>query len=289
MTGPQVINFVVNNLADSIATLVVISIGLALIFGMMGVINLAHGEFIMLGAFLTLTGARHGINIWVSMFLAAVGVGVFGLVVERLIIQHLYGRLAGTLLATWGLSLIMVQAVSLIYGSTTRGIATPLGHLRIGRYSIAEYTLVFIGAAALLLLGVLVVFTKTRYGMMARAAAKSSEMASAVGVNTKRMSMITFAFGSFLAGAAGALLAPVVGVLPNMGQDFVGQAFMTVVVGGPAVLTGTVAASSALGTVDAFVSDVSTPFFGTAAILLVAVLLLRLLPLGVSGRWGRSL
>src|SRR5213078_108764 len=120
---------------NSIALLAIVSIGLAVIFGMMRVINLAHGEFLMLGAFATLQCTRWGIDIWVSMLLAALFVGLFGLVVERVLIQHLYGRLADTMLATWGLSLILVQAAVLIYGPATQGIATPLVSFRIGEYS----------------------------------------------------------------------------------------------------------------------------------------------------------
>lgn len=277
------------SLLAGVALLVIISIGLAVIFGMMGIINLAHGEFLMLGAFFTLTGVRHGLSLWLAMPVAALAVGVVGLVVERLLIQFLYGRLAATMLATWGLSLILVQTVVLIYGSSTRGIATPLGSFRVGRYSVSEYSLVLIVAAILLLAIVYAVFTRTRYGTMARAATQLPSMAAAVGINTRRINMLTFAFGAALAGAGGALLAPVAGVVPSMGQAYVGRAFMTVVVGGPAVLTGTAAASGILGMVGETVSAISTPFFGTAALLVVAIVLLRVMPTGISGRLGRKL
>jgi len=107
------------DLATTISILALVSLGLAVIFGMRGVINLAHGEFIMLGAFATLSGTRSGLNIWLAMATAAAVVGLFGIVVERLIIRRLYGRLADTMLATWGLSLIMVQMVENRYGSVT--------------------------------------------------------------------------------------------------------------------------------------------------------------------------
>lgn len=277
------------SLLTSVAMLVVISIGLALIFGMMGVINLAHGEFLMLGAFFTLTAERAGLNLWLAMLVAAVGVGAVGLVVERLLIQFLYGRLATTMLATWGLSLIIVQVVVLIYGPATHGIPTPLGSIRIGRYSVSEYNLILIAAAAAMLVFVYWVFTRTRYGTMARATTQLPHMASAIGINPKRVNMVTFAVGAALAGAGGALLAPVAGVVPSMGQAYVGRAFMTVVVGGPGVLTGTASAASLLGGVDAFVSNVTTSFLGNAALLIVAIVLLRVLPTGISGRLGRQM
>ena len=288
MQVDQLVNLAVS-VMSSVALLVIVSVGLAVIFGMMGVINLAHGEFLMLGAFFTLSGVRSGLNIWVAMVVAALAVGAVGLVVERLLIQFLYGRLAATMLATWGLSLILVQVVVLAYGPATQGIPTPLGSVEIGQYSVSQYNLVLIVAAGLLLAVVLWVFTRTRYGTMARAATQLPQMASAVGINAKRINMLTFAFGAALAGAGGALLAPVVGVVPNMGQAYVGRAFMTVVVGGPGVLTGTAAAAGLLGSVDSFVSNVFSSFLGTASLLLVAIVLLRLLPTGISGRLRRQL
>lgn len=273
---------------NSVALLVIISLGLAVIFGMMGVINLAHGEFIMLGAFFTLSGTRAGLPLVLAMIVAAVGVGAFGMLVERLLIQHLYGRLAATMLATWGLSLILVQAIQLIYGTSSQGIDTPLGSIRIGDYSFSEYALVMVGAAGLLLAIVYVVLTRTRYGTMARAAASLPGMARAVGIDVKRTNMLTFGFGAALAGAGGALLAPIAGVVPTMGQAYVGRAFMTVVVGGPEVLFGVAAASGLLGGTNAVVSNLASPVLGTAALLVVAIVLLRFLPTGISGQRTRK-
>jgi urea transport system permease protein len=273
----------------SIAVLVIVSIGLAVVFGMMGIINLAHGEFLMLGAYTTLVGVRAGLYLWLAMVLAAATVGVFGLIVERLLIRHLYGRLADSMLATWGLSLIMAQGMVLIFGPSTQGIATPTGSMQIGSYSVAYYSLVLVGAAAGLLAIVFWVFTRTRYGVMARAVTQVPEMAAAVGINSDLVNAGTFAFGSALAGAAGALLAPLVGVMPTMGQAYIARAFMTVIVGGPGVLSGTAAASVLLGGVENVVSYLSTPFFGQGALLVLAIVLLRVLPTGLSGRWQRQL
>jgi branched-subunit amino acid ABC-type transport system permease component len=286
--GDQLANLVISVL-NSVALLVIISIGLAVIFGMMRVINLAHGEFLMLGAFATLQWTRWGVGIWPAMVLAALSVGLFGLVVERLLIQHLYGRLADTMLATWGLSLILVQAVVEIYGPATRGIPTPLGSFSIGRYSFSEYRLVMIGGALGLLALVLWVFTRTRYGIIARAVTQRPQMAAALGINIKVVNMATFALGSALAGAGGALLAPVAGVVPSMGGAYIATAFMTVVVGGPGVLTGTSAASGILGSIQYGVSYATTPFFGVGAVLIAAILILRVMPTGLSGRLSRQL
>ena len=274
---------------SGVATLVVISLGLAVVFGMMGIINFAHGEFLMLGAFGTLTAVRAGLGIWLSMVVAAVAVGAFGLLVERLLIQRLYGRLEATMLATFGLSLILVQGAVLIWGTSTQGVPTPLGSFTIGRYSISEYRIVVIVAAAALLALVWWTFTRTRFGVMARAATQNREMASALGINSSRINMGTFAFGAALAGAGGALLAPLVAVAPSMGGAYIARAFMTVVVGGPGVVSGTASASGLLGAVQRIVSDLSTAFVGTAALLVVAIVLLRVMPTGISGRRRWSL
>jgi urea transport system permease protein len=283
----QLVNIAIS-LLSSVSLLVIISLGLAVAFGMMGVINLAHGELLMLGAFFTLSGVRTGLSLWLAMVLASLGVGLVGIVVERVLLQHLYGRLAATMLATWGLGLVLVGAVELTYGETNQGIPTPLGHVRIGDYSVSQYALVQIVAAAALLALTYLLFTRTRYGTMARAAAMLPEMASAVGVDVRRTNMLTFGFASALAGAAGALLAPVTGLVPTMGQAYVGKAFMTVVVGGPGVLTGTASSSGLLGSVNYLVSQVSTPVIGTVALLVVAIVVLRFLPTGISGRWERT-
>lgn len=288
MQADQLANLVLS-LLTNVSLLVVISIGLAVIFGMMGIINLAHGEFLMLGAFAALAAVRAGLTFWFAIVFAALAVGIFGLIVERLLIRHLYGRLVDSMLATWGLSLILVQGVVFVFGPSTQGIPTPLGSIKIGDYSFSVYELVLIVAALVLLGLVLWVFTRTRYGVMARAATQLPSMASAVGINTGRINMVTFAFGSALAGAGGALLAPIAGVVPNMGQAYVARAFMTVVVGGPGVLTGTTAASALLGSVENVVSGLLTSFYGQGALLVTAIVLLRFMPTGLSGRWGRQL
>jgi branched-chain amino acid transport system permease protein len=223
------------------------------------------------------------------MVLATAVVAGFGWVVERALIRHLYGRLADSMLATWGLSLIMSQVAVYAFGPTTQGIPTPGGSLQVGGYSISVYSIVLILAAFALLGIVYAVFTQTRYGVMARAAVQRPQMASAIGIDPRRINALTFMFGAGLAGAAGALLAPMVGVMPTMGEAYIARAFMTVVVGGSGVLTGAAAASALLGGVENVVSYLSTPFFGQAALLVLAICLVRVMPTGISGRLRRKL
>jgi branched-chain amino acid transport system permease protein len=277
------------SLLFSVSTLAIVALGLAVIFGMMRIINLAHGEFMMYGAFATLWGTRHGLNLWLAMLLAPVAVGLFGLVVERLIIRRLYGRILDTMLATWGLSLVMVQLVVIWFGPSTHGIATPLGSVRIGDYSESVYSLVLIGIVVVLFAATYLVFTRTRYGILAQATTERPEMAAALGIDASRINMITFAIGSALAGAAGAVLAPITGVVPTMGAAYVAKAFMTVIVGGQAVLTGSGTAAALLGGVDNTVTYWTTSFYGQGALLIVSIVLLRVMPRGLSGNWRRQL
>lgn len=275
------------SVVNSIALLVIISVGLAVIFGMMGLINLAHGEFLMLGAYLTVTFYRLGVGFWIAALLGALSVGVFGIVIERLLVQYLYGRLAAMMLATWGLSLIMIQVVTLIFGTSTHSLPTPGGNFHVGRYAFSDYAVIVDVVAVAMLALVYVVFTKTRYGVMARAATLDRTMAAAIGIDVRRINMLTFGFGAALAGLGGALLSALAGVVPTFGQQFVGNAFMTVISGGAAVLTGTASASVLLGGVEGVVSNYSSAFLGSIALLLVAIVLLRFMPTGISGKWGR--
>src|SRR3954470_13439880 len=153
----------------AVASLALISVGLAIIFGMMRVINLAHGEFLMLGGYAAIVATNHGVNIWVAMLLVApLVVGVIGVIAERLIIRVLYGRMIDTLLATWGLSLFFIGIVTTIFGNTVAGIGAPLGSVAVGRYSISVYRLVLVAIAAALLGVIFIVLRRTRLGLIAR-------------------------------------------------------------------------------------------------------------------------
>jgi urea ABC transporter permease protein UrtB len=268
-----------------VATLVVISLGLAVIFGMMRIINLAHGEFLMLGAYAVLFLNSLLPSLWLAMLLSPLAVGLFGLLVERLLIRFFYKRLLDSMLATLGLSLVLSEGVTLVFGPSTHGIAEPLGHFQIGAYSVSDYSLLMIAAALLLLALVLAIFIATPYGLQARAVVQNPAMAAAAGVDASRTNMVTFALGSALAGAGGALLAPITGIVPSFGQAYIAQAFMTVIVGGPSPFLGTPAASAILGSVNTAVSYALTPFLGQAALLLVAIVLVRLRPKGLSAGW----
>ncbi len=273
-----------------IANLALISLGLAIIFGMMRVINLAHGEFLMLGGYTVVVSTNAGVNIWVAMLiLAPLVVGIVGVIVERLLIRWLYGRMVDTLLATWGLSLLMIGIITSIFGASTAStISPPLGVVRIGQYSISGYELFLIGVTAVLLLAVWLTLRFTKLGLLARGTMQNAQMSSALGVSTNRIYMITFGLGAAVTGLAGGLLAPITGVLPTIGATYIAKAFITVISGGASILAGTAAGSVLLGGINGIFTFLSGPTFGEVALLLTAIVLLRLMPRGITGRFFRK-
>ena len=274
---------------NGVATLVLISVGLAIIFGMMRVINLAHGEFLMLGGYAAIVATNHGVNIWVAMLVVApLVVGVIGVIAERLIIRVLYGRMIDTLLATWGLSLFFIGIVTTIFGNTVAGIGAPLGSVGVGRYSISVYRLVLVGLAAAILAVIFIVLRRTRLGLIARGTMENPNMAAALGVSPPRVYATTFGVGAALTGLAGGLLAPISGVLPTVGAAYVAKAFITVISGGTAILAGTAAASGLFGSVNQLLTYFTTPVIGEAGLLAAAILLLRVLPHGITGKLFRG-
>ena len=273
-----------------VANLALISLGLAIIFGMMRVINLAHGEFLMLGGYTVVVATNNGINIWFSiLILAPLVVGLIGLIVERCLIQWLYGRMIDTLLATWGLSLLFIGIITSVFGaSTSTVISPPLGTITIGDYTSSGYELFLIFVVFIVLLFVFLTFKFTALGLVSRATMQNSDMASCLGISTSKIYMITFSLGAAVSGLAGGLLAPLTGVLPNIGAIYIGKAFITVISGGSAILAGTTSASILLGSVNGVMSYVTGPTFGEVALLFTAIILLRLMPTGITGRFFRK-
>lgn len=272
-----------------IAFLALASAGLAVVFGMMRVINLAHGEFVMLGGYTTLACVQAGVNVYVAMLvIAPIVVGVIGLIIERLVIRHLYGRMIDTMLATWGLSLLLVGIVTLIFGSSAVGVPTPIPGYTLGAYQMGGYNLFIIALAAVVMIGMWVVLRHTRVGLVARGAMQNPEVASALGYDPKKVYMTTFAVGAALAGLAGGALAPLTGLLPSSGGAYIAKTFITVITGGAAVLSGTLTAATMFGFVNQVVSFASTPVIGEIAMLALAIVLLRLMPQGITGRFFRN-
>jgi branched-chain amino acid transport system permease protein len=268
----------------------------------MGVINLAHGEFIMVGAYGTTLSANAGLPLPAAMLVGVVVTAIFGLIVERTIIsaavpnwisrklvgrpvvRPMYDRLLDSMVATWGLSLVMVEGARYVFGNSLPAIGTPLGTIRYGDgFSTSTYGLVLAGASVVTIAAVYWLFTRTDYGMRARATIQNESMAEALGVDTERTYMTTFAVGSALAGLTGALYAPTLSIGPGLGTSFLVEAFVAVVVGGTNVIAGTLLGGSVLGIINAVFANLYGTFFGRIALLVFAIVVLRFLPRGVTG------
>jgi branched-chain amino acid transport system permease protein len=265
------------------AFLLISAIGLIVILGMMRIINLAHGELMMMGAYTATIAFHRGIPFPIAAILSFLVVAVAGAILERLIVKRFYGRELGALVVTWGISLIMGQTTLVIFGPFMPAIAIPGGSFALGAFSFSVYWIALIVIAVLLLAALWWVYTRTSFGLQARATMQNPAMARALGVNTDRIYMLTFALGAGLAGFSGALMAPTVSIAPFMGQQFVAPAFITVVVGGAAnVLTGAAGSSLLLSLVKTPIGFLFGAFLGTVALLLAALIIIRLMPNGIS-------
>lgn len=273
----------------SASILLIATIGLAVVFGLMGVINLAHGEFLMIGAYAALTATRMGVPFVLSIPIAVAVSMAIGALVEILIISRLYGRLFDTMLATWGVSIAFYQLAVLIFGTVTPGIGMPQFSLKIGDYSLAVYPLLMIGVAALMGIFVFILMTRTVYGMKARASIQVPEMAQAIGIESAHVNTLTFSIGCGLAGFAGAVLLPIVPATPSMGFAFVIKAFLTVVVAGPVTLTGSALAAIGLGGGASITASYLTSVAGDVFFFLITAALLWLYPHGISANWRRKM
>ncbi|WP_273523407.1 ABC transporter permease subunit [Rhodosalinus sediminis] len=267
---------------DAFAFLVISCAGLAIIFGMMGIINLAHGEFIMCGAYVTASTARMGFPLPVAILCGALVAGIVGMIVERTVVRHLYHRPLDSIIATWGISLIATQGVLIVLGSTMQGIGTPLGSIEVGERSYSAYRLVLMGAAVALLSGLYLLFYHTRFGVIARATIQRPQMAQALGVDTRRIYGLTFGLGAALAGLAGGLYAPTMTMVPTMGATFIVESFVTVVVGGADIFVGAAPAAAILAVIRAALTAWYGQLFGQIGLLLAVIIVIRVMPGGLS-------
>ena len=270
---------------NSFGFIILATVGLAIIFGMMGVINLAHGEFILIGVYGTALTYHAGVPLPLAMVAGVVVTTVFGVIIERTVVRKLYDRLLDSMVATWGLALVISQLLLIVFGSSLDSISTPMGSVSYGPFSSSIYRSIFLPIVAVLVLaGLYALFTRTEFGIKARATIEDPETARAMGIDTDRMYVSTFAIGSALAGLTGALYAPALGsITPNRGSTFLVEAFVAVVVGGPSVIIGTLSAAGILSVFNASGSFFVDTFFGQMLMLVVAILALRLLPGGITG------
>ncbi|MBN8746607.1 High-affinity branched-chain amino acid transport system permease protein LivH [Xylophilus ampelinus] len=273
--------------ADVFAFLILSAAGLAIVFGMMGVINMAHGEFIMCGAYVTTALVHAGLPLPLAQLCGVAAAGLAGVAVESVIVRKLYKRPVDSLLATWGLSLMVTQGMLLVFGSTMLGIGTPPGSFEIGDYTFSVYRVVLFAVALGALGAIYVVFMRTRFGVHARATMQNAAIAQATGVRVGRVYAISFGIGAALAGLCGAMYAPTMTLIPTMGASFLVESFVTVVVGGANVLLGTAPAGLLLAAVRTALNGWGGQIIGQIGMLLAVIVVIRLLPDGLSGWFGR--
>ncbi len=270
------------------AFLFLAAVGLVIVLGMMNIINLAHGELMMMGAYAATITHHAGLPFWLAVIASFFVVAIFGAIMELTIIRRFYGRELGALVVTWGVSLILGQGTFLIFGPFMEAIKIPGGSLSYGAFSFSEYWIVLMGVSLLLILALWLVYNRTSYGLQAKATMQNTEMARSLGVPTRRIYTLTFAFGAGLAGLSGALLAPTATIAPFMGQQFVAPAFITVVVGGGAnVISGAVGSGVLLAAIKTPIGMALGAFSGTVALLIAALIIIRIMPDGISARLQR--
>jgi urea ABC transporter permease protein UrtB len=274
--------------ADVFAFLILSAAGLAIVFGMMGVINMAHGEFIMCGAYVTVGLVHAGFPLPLAQLCGTLAAGLIGVAVEWSLVRKLYKRPLDSLLATWGLSLIVTQGMLLVFGSTLTGVGTPEGSFVVGDYTFSVYRMVLFAAAVAVLGGIYFIFMRTRFGVHARATMQNASIAQATGVRVGRVYALSFGIGAALAGLCGALYAPTMTLIPTMGAAFLVEAFVTVVVGGANVLLGTAPAGILLAVIRTGLNGWGGQIVGQIGMLLAVIVVIRILPEGVSGWLARK-
>jgi urea transport system permease protein len=282
------------------SVLLLAAIGLAITFGVMGVINMAHGEMVMLGAYTTYVvqevirarnPALFDYSLAIAIPLAFLFAGFVGVLVERGIIRFLYGRPLETLLATWGLSLIMQQAVRTAFGPTNKDVGNPSwmsGSFDLGQITITYNRMWIIVFTLLIFVGLLGLLRFTRLGLEMRAVTQNRAMAASMGIKTSRIDALTFGLGSGIAGLAGVALSQIDNVSPNLGQGYIIDSFLVVVFGGVGNLWGTLVGAFTLGIANKFLEPFAGAVLGKIAILVLIILFIQKRPRGLFALKGRA-
>jgi urea transport system permease protein len=282
------------------SVLLLAAIGLAITFGVMGIINMAHGEMVMIGAYTTfvvqqaIRSYMPGLSEWslaLSIPVAFLVAGAIGVAIERGIIRFLYGRPLETLLATWGLSLVLQQAVRTVFGPTNREVSAPTwmsGSFDVGQLSITYNRLWIIVFSMLVFAALLFVLRYTRFGLEMRAVTQNRPMAAAMGIRTKAVDALTFGLGSGIAGMAGVALSQIDNVSPNLGQGYIIDSFLVVVFGGVGNLFGTLVGALGLGIANKLLEPYAGAVVGKIVLLVLIILFIQKRPRGLFALKGRA-
>ncbi len=276
ITGLDALNFML--------ALLLVTLGLIIIFGLMNVINMAHGELFLLGAYTVVLVTQAGGSFWIALVAAPLVLAGLGLVIEELVIRHVYHRFIDTILATWGLSLTIKQAIVIAFGPTAQQIDSPLpATVRFLGVGYPAYRLFIMAIAVAAAAATFALFHRTRLGLAARAVIANRYSASSLGINTRRMDRLTFAFGAALAGLAGAVMAPLMSVDPQMGVGFLIPAFLSILIGGAGSLFGAVLGTALIAGGSTIVASVWTQIAAQVVVFGLAIVVIRLFPHGLTG------
>ncbi|MFA5120338.1 urea ABC transporter permease subunit UrtB [Zavarzinia sp.] len=282
------------------SVLLLAAIGLAITFGVMGVINMAHGEMVMIGAYVTFMVQEvirnsapwlFDYSLAIALPLAFIVAGVVGIAIERSIIRFLYGRPLETLLATFGLSLVLQQAVRTIFGPTNREVGNPSwmsGAFELGGITLTYNRMWIIVFSAVVLVVLMIVLRRTAFGLQMRAVTQNRRMAGSMGIRTNWVDSLTFGLGSGVAGIAGVALSQIDNVSPNLGQGYIIDSFMVVVFGGVGNLWGTLVGALTLGITNKLLEPLAGAVLGKILVLVALVLFIQRKPRGLFPQKGRA-
>jgi urea transport system permease protein len=269
------------------AILAIAAVGLAIIFGVCGVINMAHGQFIMVGAYTAAVVGQLGGNTFIAIPIAFIVVALLGLLVERGIIQWIYDRPLETLLATWGVGIILEVLMKVIFGPELYYVGAPKvldGGLRlIGRLPYPYYRLFLIAVAIVMVVITFLIIYRTNFGLKVRAVRRNRAMSGCLGINTAQVDMLIFMYGSGLAGIAGAVLAPIKSVSTTMGFSYAVGSYMVIVLGGVGNLLGVPTGSFLIGEGETLLAYKYNSVIGELLVFIAIVIAIRVFPRGIFG------
>lgn len=272
------------NCLNYILVLILVAMGLVIIFGLMRVINMAHGEFFLLGAYTVVMTDQIGWGFWPGLFLAPLVVGLLGMVIEYICIRHLYQRFLDTILATWGMSIAIKQLIIVVFGPAGLMIKPPLPQMiNFAGIEYPTYRLFIMAIALITIVFTFFIFLKTDFGLAARAVIDNRNMAAALGINTRKMYCTTFTFGSALAGLAGAVMAPLMSCDPQMGLGFFIPAFLAILIGGTGTIAGILVGGFVIGGADSVISFLYSPVVAQIIVFSLVIIVIRVRPQGLLG------
>ena len=267
------------------AILGLVVLGLAVVFGLLGVMNMAHGEFVMLGAYTAVTVQAAGLPLLLSIPLSIAVAAAVGVLLEGLVIRHLYRRPFDTFLATWGVAVLLREAIEALFGREYKSVGQYLpGTVDLAGIEYPAYRLVLLGFVVVLFAGLMLWYRRSNTGARIKAMVSNPPLAAALGIDTVRLARWTFVFGVSTAGLAGALLAPLVRVEPYMGLDYLLSSFFILVVGGLGTLEGLLLGSAAISGTDTLLSALFDKTAGYLGVLAISILFLWLKPHGLYSR-----